>query len=187
MIATTDFPEFRAFNKIPRFRHRPVIITEKIDGTNGIVHVTDDGRIFADSRNRWLTLEKDNYGFARWVDDHSDELVEGLGEGTHYGEWYGQGIQRRYGLDHKRFAPFNVGRWNADNKPACCEVVPTLIVDTRVEFAIESALEKLTLGGSVAVPGFMDPEGIVVYHSASGQLFKVTLKNDEVPKALVKS
>ena len=182
MISTTDFPEFRAFNKIPRFRHRPVIITEKIDGSNGIVHVTDDGRLFAGSRNRWLTLEKDNFGFAAWVNQNAEELLTGLGPGMHYGEWFGAGIQRRYGLDHKRFALFNVGRWNAENKPACCEVVPTLVIDTRVEFAINAALEQLSTGGSVAVPGFMDPEGIVVFHTASGQLFKVTLQGDEVPK-----
>lgn len=186
-LSITDFPEFRAFGKIPRFRHRPVIITEKIDGTNGIIHVTNDGRIFAGSRNRWLTLEKDNMGFARWVNEHAEELLTGLGPGTHYGEWWGQGIQRRYGLDHKRFSLFNVGRWNDENKPACCHVVPTLVIDTRVEFAIETALEKLTLCGSVAAPGFMDPEGIVLLHTASGQLFKVTLKNDEIPKGKVAS
>lgn len=182
MISINDFPEFRGFSKIPRLRHRPVVVTEKIDGTNGIVHVTDDGRIFAGSRNRWLTLEKDNMGFAQWVNDHADELVAGLGPGTHFGEWWGAGIQRRYGLDHKRFSLFNVGRWNVENKPACCEVVPTLVTDTRLEFAVETALDNLRLMGSSAAPGFMDPEGIVVFHSASGQLFKVTLQNDEVPK-----
>jgi hypothetical protein len=36
--------------------------------------------------------------------------------------------------------------------------------------------------GSVAAPGFMDPEGICIYHEASGQLFKATLKNDDKPK-----
>lgn len=183
MISTTDFPEFRAFQKIPRLRHRPVIVTEKIDGTNGIIHVTNDGRVFAGSRNRWLTLEKDNMGFAAWVNAHSDELLNGLGPGTHYGEWWGAGIQRRYGLTEKRFSLFNVARWADDTaRPACCHVVPTLAVGTDMPFLVESALDQLTLCGSSAAPGFHDPEGVVVYHAASGQLFKATLKNDESPK-----
>jgi len=33
--------------------------------------------------------------------------------------------------------------------------------------------------GSYAAPGFMQPEGVVVYHKASGQVFKKTPdKND---------
>jgi hypothetical protein len=33
------------------------------------------------------------------------------------------------------------------------------------------------------MPGFMDPEGIVVYHVAANQMFKVTLKGDDAPKS----
>ncbi|MCJ7726507.1 MAG: hypothetical protein MUP76_09000, partial [Acidimicrobiia bacterium] len=47
--------------------------------------------------SRWITPEVDNYGFARWVKDHEEELRTGLGAGLHFGEWWGQGIQRRYG------------------------------------------------------------------------------------------
>jgi hypothetical protein len=28
----------------------------------------------------------------------------------------------------------------------------------------------------------MNPEGVVIYHTASGQLFKKTIENDEKPK-----
>jgi hypothetical protein len=87
-----------------------MIVTEKLDGTNAQVHITDDGRIFAGSRNRWITPDADNFGFARWVAEHEEEL-RALGPGSHYGEWWGSGIQRRYGLDEKRFSLFNVGRW----------------------------------------------------------------------------
>jgi len=31
-------------------------------------------------------------------------------------------------------------------------------------------------------PGFMNPEGIIVFHTAAGQMFKVTCKDDEKPK-----
>ena len=99
----TTPPEFRPFPKIPRF-DREVIITEKIDGTNASVHVTDDGHVFAGSRNRWLTWDQDNFGFARWVKEHEDELRTGLGPGTHFGEWWGLGIQRGYDLHERRFS-----------------------------------------------------------------------------------
>lgn len=39
--------------------------------------------------------------------------------------------------------------------------------------------------GSFAAPGFMRPEGIIVYHSASGHVFKVLLEDDDRPKGLV--
>jgi hypothetical protein len=29
----------------------------------------------------------------------------------------------------------------------------------------------------------MDPEGVVVFHTASGQLFKKTIKGDQAPKS----
>jgi hypothetical protein len=48
--------------------------------------------------------------------------------------------------------------------------------------AVEECLERLRSHGSVAVPGWMKPEGIVVFHSAASQLFKVLLENDEQPK-----
>jgi hypothetical protein len=44
------------------------------------------------------------------------------------------------------------------------------------------ALDNLSEFGSMAVPGFMKPEGIIVYHTASQQNFKVLLENDHQPK-----
>lgn len=46
------------------------------------------------------------------------------------------------------------------------------------------ALESLRKCGSHASPGFMNPEGIVMYHKASNAMFKVTLEGDEAPKGL---
>ena len=63
--------EFTPFPSIPRL-FREIVITEKIDGTNACVHIAEDGvTVTAGSRNRWLTLEDDNYGFARWVAEHA--------------------------------------------------------------------------------------------------------------------
>lgn len=188
-------PLFRPFPSIARLS-REIVVTEKIDGTNAQIHVTEDGRVFAGSRNRWLTPEADNFGFARWVAEHEQELLA-LGPGSHFGEWWGQGIQRRYGLDEKRFSLFNVARWTSDfNRDAATEglhgndtrshevpilhVVPVLLRAPTFDSAlVDEALGVLRDSGSFAAPGFMRPEGVVVYHSQSNTLFKKTLdKND---------
>src|SRR4051812_35324540 len=99
--------EFVEFPKIARLS-RECVITEKIDGTNAQIHIakmdyylkaTDaiansfDSYMFAGSRNRYIAPGADNFGFASWVKAHADELWA-LGEGRHYGEWWGSGIQR---------------------------------------------------------------------------------------------
>lgn len=81
----TDFEEFQ---KIARLS-RECCISEKIDGTNAQVHVLEDGTVLAGSRNRYVTPEADNFGFARLVQEHQDELRAGLGIGRHFGEWWG--------------------------------------------------------------------------------------------------
>ncbi len=170
-------PNFQPFEKIARL-NRLVIATEKIDGTNGLVFVGEDGAVRAGSRTRWITPGDDNFGFARWVAEHEEELRVGLGFGYHYGEWWGAGIQRRYGLQEKRFSLFNVSRWTDDVRPACCHVAPTLASGLDIRAVAEEALSVLRAEGSRAAPGFQKPEGIVAFHTASGGLFKVTLEKD---------
>lgn len=172
-------PVFVPFPSIARLS-RDMIVTEKLDGTNAQVHITADGQVLAGSRNRWITPEADNFGFARWVKEHEDEL-RALGPGSHFGEWWGVGIQRGYNLHERRFSLFNVSRWGDDAvRPACCSVVPTLVQHTFDTRLVDDILADLVTNGSRAAPGFMQPEGIVVFHAKSGQLFKKTLdKNDE--------
>ena len=175
---------FEGFPKIARLS-RECIITEKIDGTNAQVIITDDvlnAQVAAGSRTRLITPDDDNYGFARWVKEHEDELRKGLGPGRHFGEWWGQKIQRGYGLTEKRFSLFNTTRWTAENVPSCCHVVPELY---RGEFdtpVVRVALLELETYGSKAAPGFMRPEGVVIFHTAGNYLFKKTLEKDEAPK-----
>ncbi len=179
--------EFQAFDKIPRLK-RGCTITEKIDGTNAQIYIPEDGGpILAGSRNRWLTVESDNFGFARWVAEHGERL-RALGPGRHFGEWWGAGIQRRYGLSEKRFSLFNTGRWvehrNAPPTferlvvPECVHVVPVLYEGPFETAAVDACLASLASDGSRAAPGFMDPEGIVIFHHASRTLHKVTLGDD---------
>ena len=186
---------FEPFPKIPRL-FREITITEKIDGTNAQVFIVDGKDIagtelvlqstsycqgfylFVGSRKRYITPDNDNFGFATWVYSHTDELIEGLGEGRHFGEWWGQGIQRNYGLDHKRFSLFNTKRWNEENKPECCHVVPVLYEGMFNEEDILKEYEHLYVKGSYAAPGFMKPEGLMIYHKAANQMFKYTLWGD---------
>lgn len=173
-------PEFKPFPKVPRFS-RDIVITEKLDGTNASVTITESGDIFAGSRTRWITPEDDNYGFAKWVEGHKDELLK-LGVGTHFGEWWGQGIQRNYGLKEKRFSLFNVSRWTNETKPECCHVVPVLWSGEMSGLNVYYTLIILAEEGSTAVPGFMKPEGIMIYHTAANQYFKKTIEKDQEGK-----
>lgn len=218
-------PEFIKYPKMARFS-RDVVVTEKIDGTNSQIFIErqlsgqeltidptviafdpdeasgTDLIIRAGSRNRWLTKQTDNFGFAKWVEEHAQELFA-LGEGRHFGEWWGSGIQRGYGLPkgEKRFSLFNVQRWvsqHDDGKrfvclcdkeefaPACCHVVPILWTGPFDDIeAIMASLHNLERHGSRAAKSFKDPEGIIIYHMAGNVGFKKTIKNDETPKSKV--
>lgn len=201
---------FKEFQKIARL-NRDCVITEKIDGTNALVYIVskvdlisnleehvdfekyriaenENYIMFAGSRTKWITPGKntDNYGFAGWVKENSEELFK-LGEGRHFGEYWGNGIQRRYGLTEKRFSLFNTVRWSIDPslKPNCVHLVPVLYIGKFDNQKINEVLKDLEINGSKASPGFMDAEGIVVFHVASRNLYKVTIKGDEKPKSLI--
>jgi hypothetical protein len=199
----TDNLEFQEFPKMARLS-REIVITEKIDGTNGCILITEEGEMLIGSRTRWITPKEDNHGFAKWVTENKDELMK-LGAGRHFGEWWGSGVQRGYGLQkgEKRFSLFNVGRWTlhgtepkqiitADPRivkfqevlPECCGLVPELYRGKFDTAVIDDTLRQLELKGSVASPGFMRPEGIVVFHTAGNVGFKKTIEKDEIPKSL---
>lgn len=145
--------------------------------------------LLAQSRQRFITPasikpKNDNYGFAQWVAEHAEELRI-LGPGVHYGEWWGYGIQRGYGMPEKHFSLFNVNRWGdgKQERPTCCDVVPLLGYVQHDQ--IERELELLRKHGSRAAPGYMRPEGVVVWHSQSKQYYKILLEGDDVPKSVV--
>lgn len=199
---------------------RECIITEQIDGTNASIFIGEvdplsfvphptvarfdykgrDYFMLAGSRTRWITPKDDNFGFAKWVEENAGQLTQ-LGPGHHFGEWWGQGIQRGYGVKEKRFSLFNVSRWclhgetpqvipSADPRivkmqdvlPPCCGLVPVLYRGLFLTDAVDAELRDLQNNGSVAAPGFMKPEGVVVYHVAGNCGFKKTIEKDEEPK-----
>ncbi len=169
---------FVAWPKIARLS-REIIVTEKLDGTNAQIIISDDGtEIAAASRTRLITPEDDNFGFAGWVERNKEALLQ-LGPGRHYGEWWGNGIQRGYGLKEKRFSLFNTTRWVDSSVSGPWDVVPVLYQGPFDLSRIDDCLEGLDAEGSVAAPGFMKPEGVVVFHTASKVMYKKTLdKND---------
>lgn len=184
--AQTFEREFRPWPKIARF-NRDIIVTEKIDGTNGCIVVTPDD-IYAQSRSRVLSLKEDNHSFAHWVHEHADELREQLGEGRHYGEWWGGNIGKRYRgvIEDQRFSLFNVDRWHVTEgdgwrciEAPLCHVVPTIFrLGTFDSDRVLEAVEYLRQGGSIAAPG-CEAEGLVVFHPKANVMFKVTLERDD--------
>jgi hypothetical protein len=171
--------EFESFKKIPRL-FRECIITEKLDGTNAQILIPDDdGPILVGSRNRWITPGKttDNYGFAAFVENNKDALRR-LGPGRHFGEWWGVGIARGYNLTERRWSLFNTNKPLPEGLPNNVYQVPVLRITTFHTVAIDSVIRDLQTTGSIAAPGYMNPEGVVVFHKASGQLFKYTFDGD---------
>ncbi len=206
--------EFRSWGKTPRL-FRDIVITEKIDGSNSAIifaevlgedvdHVGSNelivrgDRLFqvgAQSKNRLITPGKttDNYGFAAFVYANKEALFDLLGEGHHFGEWYGEGIQRRYGDANKgirTFALFNTAKHkdtfgsfeDEAGRHVLVESVPVLYEGPFSEEAIQAILQELGKRGSIAVPFHPNPEGIVVYHTQSKQVYKVTRDNNDKGK-----
>lgn len=155
--------------------------------------------IGAQSRNRLITLSADNQGFAKWVEQNSETLIEDLGEGRHFGEFWGNKIGRTYGLPEgdRRFSLFNPSFGFGENygypapsadgtyqvKTPGLGKVPILYEGPLDTARVSHVLRVLQENGSYAVSGFMRPEGIVVYHTHARKVIgKVTLDNQDAGK-----
>lgn len=174
-----SLPEFVAYPKIERFKGLHVRITEKVHGTNAVLVVTPDGELFCGKRTGWCTPDADNYGFATWAYSNKEALMT-LGVGTHYGEFYGPGINSGYGLKEKRLALFNV-MWfgQRPSLPDRVDVVPVLYDGPYHDGVVEVCMAVLKDGGSVISPGFMRPEGVVVEFPLFGARRKVVFEAEE--------
>lgn len=179
-------------------------ITEKIDGTNACLVITD-GEVKAQSRKRMITPDDDNYGFARWAYDNAGALLDTLGYGYHYGEWYGEGIQKNpLGIEGKRFALFHATKYTAANgfdleQVDGLETVPLLHHGQCNLWTIPNIMQDLDLYGSKVkgarvekVPSFMDmnitfdraasAEGIIIWNNETKTRTKMLLENDAFHK-----
>ncbi len=189
---------FEAWPKIPRLNKAMwCVITEKIDGTNAQIRIShteegdsEDSDVVAitggdislsmrvGSRSRWITPDSDNYGFARHVIENQERYFK-LSEGTHFGEWYGLGIQHGHGMKEKRLALFNNLRWDNVSRPEGIDVVPTLYNGEYYPELINDVATKLKNEGSVLVPGWMKPEGFIVYFPEFRKSAKWTFEAQE--------
>lgn len=222
-------PEFKPWPVISNMTDR-VVVTEMIDGAGAFaIHIErlkfnsatgtleirpgdvldfNKGemvfyRLTAQSRTRLITPRDDTHGFAKWVAEHASALAAELGEGIHYGEWWGYKINRGYNLEKgdKRFSLFNTERWSyldGSQVPGlwCVPVIDqgslfseanedTELLDlyTPVHFAVETLRE----GGSVAAPGYNKPKGVVVFHTGGRVMFKYVFTSIEDPLAKLRA
>ena len=167
--------EFKPWPKIGRENPFRVTITEKMDGTNACVIIKDGKLAGVQSRKRLITPCDDNYGFAGWVFRNKEE-IEKLGDGYHYGEWAGLGIQKNpHNLPEKQFFLFNTFRWNSENPnlPSCCKVVPVLFEGIMDADTVPTILEKMVSDA----PEEETPEGVIVYYHSTRTYTKHTIKS----------
>ena len=210
---------FEAWPKIPRLASK-CSITEKIDGTNASIFVASeaeleddesreaarqdlhfgraaligDNMVWAFSRKRLIHPGSDNFGFGVWVHYNARAIVEIVGPGRHFGEWWGSGIQRQYGLKEKRFSLFNAYRWSwlnnpeVRNEPEAEITIPLYCVPElyRGPFGANpllDAISQLDYNGSQAAPGYEQPEGFVVHFRDNDAPFKYVLNAGKGGKA----
>ncbi|MGC4088144.1 MAG: RNA ligase family protein [Polyangiaceae bacterium] len=111
---------------LPRVGYRAKV---KLDGTNAGVQVHADGRVLAQSRSQLLDATQDNMGFGGWVAQNAgyfsalsrDALL------VVFGEWCGQGIQKRAAISQigrKVFVVFAIQFGDGASAPARVEVDP---------------------------------------------------------------
>lgn len=206
--------EFESWGKTPRWTNEVMTITEKIDGTNACVvilpferryyesiergeailvrdPVREDDVVFAtQSRKKfiWPGKQSDNAGFAAWAWENAVDIVGDLGYGKHYGEWWGRGIQRGYEQDTKRFSLFNPWRYSEDGDRLFTVkemgTVPILYSGAASDEAVQSSLFNLEMEGSVAAPGYMNAEGVIVSYKLAQRSYKAFVNDDGIPKSL---
>ena len=133
------FPSIEAFRSVIRavrensaYHGKPIPTVEfegtvKLHGTNAGVRINADETVQAQSRERLITIEQDNAGFAHFAAMNSNFFVSlartiaiatagsiteaaDYGRYTIYGEWCGGNIQSKVGLNtvKKHFVIFNV-------------------------------------------------------------------------------
>lgn len=204
--------EFQAWPKTPRL-FRDIVITEKIDGSNSAIIIQEFGadddenvlatveyegvvyEVAAQSRKKLIMPGKttDNYGFAAFVQRNAEQLVKLLGPGRHFGEWWGEGIQGRYGdyiRGRRGFALFNTAKWKGlyelltdeSGREVLLEPVPILWEGPFSEAIIHEVAKNLLHFGSVAAPFAPNPEGLMIYHTQSRKAYKFTFDNNDKGK-----
>jgi hypothetical protein len=199
--------KFQEFDKIHALHKTTLLVTQKLHGTNASIWIrptgeidyseeqaqflTEDGQflVLPGKRTSFITLENDNFGFARFVYENKEALYKALGQGVWFGEWCGPGINSGEGLTQKRLALFAVlsleekyhnmksaGLW-----PDRVDLVPVLFtgLGSNIEQIAELVMNDLKEKGSSYVPGYMRPEGIVIQILGTNVKFKKVFEAEE--------
>jgi hypothetical protein len=125
------YPKIRQFrDAIKEARHKglgnsliPYVGRVKLHGTNAAISFGPGG-VHCQSRNRVITPDDDNLGFATWVSEMSEDTIQAISEIARarlcitepssrvviYGEWCGGNIQDNVGIKHmeRKFVVFGV-------------------------------------------------------------------------------
>lgn len=177
--------EFQKFNSIENIRKFNVTITQKLHGTNASIfifrnEVTGELDLRTGKRTSFCTPEIDNAGFANFVYSNKAEIIEKLGEGNHYGEWVGPGVNSSEGLTgEKRFVLFDVLKWQDKQLPHRVDVIPLLYSGRYSDEKLLEIMEDLKVNGSKYVKGFMRPEGVVIHILGTNIRFKNVFAAEE--------
>ncbi len=222
---------YSSFPSIERLENIYCIISEKVDGTNGLIEIHNPGSgcsseqctafpcgvkdcseepvIKFGSRNRYITFNDDNAGFAnffrhyeaRFKDVAADIVLKELkvsGETLTecqeqyplriYGEWFGSGIQRGYGLKDKFFMPFSTFYAEKLIEYQVPNIVkPNIMYTGKFSQEIANTCMQTLTNGSLVIPEFKRPEGIVIhfpkYNFRLKQTFEGSKWEQNIPKA----
>lgn len=107
--------------------------------------------------------------------NHKQWLAQTLGDGYHYGEWAGPGIQKnRHGLEQKTFFLFNSSRWsNLPSNDYGLSCVPLLFDGAFYDGIVADMMLWLLDYRKYK------PEGLMIYWKDMDTYLKHTLENPE--------
>ena len=113
----------------PKITYRGKI---KLHGTNAGVQILPDGTVAAQKRSAVITPQKDNVGFATWVNQNIDYFTQLASEEnlTIFGEWCGPGINKNTAIsqiERKILAVFALQYGGLNGRLAKLEVRPEKI------------------------------------------------------------
>ena len=168
--------EFQPWPKISRSVLGDCVMSMKMDGTNACVIIEEGKIVGVQSRKRMINVGKDNdnFGFASYVSQNEAKFLQ-LGEGRHYGEWAGLGIQKNpHNLENKQFFLFDTRRWGEHNPPPeGINVVEVLYQGEYTKSKVDEVMNELKTRSETE--GWK-AEGIVVYFPKLSTMEKHTFE-----------
>ena len=215
-MSTASYP---SFSSIERLENIYCVISEKIDGTNGLIEIQNKANnsntgsmiVKFGSRNRYISFSDDNAGFANFFrhyekkfknmakeiiassyneDSQTDEIPTENYPLRIYGEWFGKGIQRGYGLDDKYFMPFSSFYAEHMIKAGIPNIMMPNIMYTG-KFSLEvvdNCMNCLTSGSfHNLITNYDNPEGIVIYFPKYNFRLKQTFEGSKWERNITKS